>query len=549
MQARTVPASAAPGRLGVDMTLATRFPCDDAPRTACEPDALALSPARKRWVLAACILGSSLAFIDGTVVNVALPAIQRELGASVYQAQWVVESYALLLAALLLVGGALGDRLGRRRMFLLGVALFAAASLACALSRTVQQLIAARALQGVGAALLVPGSLALISAHFPEDERGRAFGTWAGFSGITSAVGPLLGGYLIDRLSWAWAFAVNLPLAALVVAITWFKVGESRQAGPAVRLDLAGAVLATIGLGALVFFFIEAPARGWRAPEVLVALGLAGVALPCFLLVERRHPAPMLPLALLRNRPFAGANLITLLLYAGLGGGLFFLPLNLIQVQGLSATAAGAALLPFILIMFLLSRWAGGLVDRHGARKPLIAGPLIAAAGFGLLALSGTSSSYWTGFLPGIAVLGVGMGIAVAPLTTTVMNSVGTDAAGTASGVNNAVSRVAGVLAIAVFGALMATLFEPRLRAALATLPQEVADAVWSQRDRLAAIEVPRQASGEAARQARAAVQEAFVAGHRWIMVVSAAMALGSAAVATAWLDDRRPASGGKAGD
>lgn len=522
------------------MTLATRHPCDDAPRTACAPDAAhAHGPARKRWVLAACILGSSLAFIDGTVVNVALPAIQRELGASVYQAQWVVESYALLLAALLLVGGALGDRFGRKRMFLLGVAVFAAASLACALSGTVHQLIAARALQGVGAALLVPGSLALIGAHFPEDERGRAFGTWAGFSGITSAAGPLLGGYLIDRLSWAWAFAVNLPLAALVVAITWSKVTESRQAGPAVGLDLGGAVLATAGLGALVFFFIEAPARGWRAPEVQLALGFAAIALAGFFLVERRHPAPMLPLALLRNRQFAGANLITLLLYAGLGGGLFFLPLNLIQVQGLSATAAGAALLPFILIMFLLSRWAGGLVDRHGARGPLVAGPLIAAAGFGLLALPGTASSYWTGFLPGIAVLGLGMGIAVAPLTTTVMNAVGTDATGTASGVNNAVSRVAGVLAIAVFGALMATLFEPHLHAALAALPQEAAEAVWRQRDRLAAIEVPPGSADDIARQARRAVQDAFVAGYRWIMVASASMALGSAAVAAAWLDSR----------
>ena len=522
------------------MTLATRFPCDDAPRAPAGPAALAHSPARKRWVLAACILGSSLAFIDGTVVNVALPAIQHELGASVYQAQWVVESYALLLAALLLVGGALGDRWGRKRMFLLGIAIFAATSLACALSRTVHQLIAARAVQGVGAALLVPGSLALISAHFPQDERGRAFGTWAGFSGITSALGPLLGGYLIDRLSWAWAFAVNLPLAALVVAITWFKVAESRQAGPAVPLDLAGAVLVTVGLGGLVFFFIEAPARGWGAPVVLLALGVSVGALLGFVFVERTHAAPMLPLELLRNRHFAGANLITLLLYSGLGGGLFFLPLNLIQVQGLSATAAGAALLPFILIMFLLSRWAGGLVDRHGARRPLIAGPLLAAAGFALLALPGISSSYWAGFLPGIAVLGLGMGIAVAPLTTTVMNSVGTDAAGTASGVNNAVSRVAGVLAIAVFGALMATLFEPNLRAALTALPPEVADAVWNQRDRLAAIEVPQDVPDAAAQRARAAVQDAFVTGYRWIMVVSASMALGAAAVAAAWLERNR---------
>src|SRR4051812_23210704 len=443
------------------MTVGTSHPCDFG---APPPGATGAPPstaAQKRWVLAASILGSSLAFVDGTVVNVAIPAIQHQLHASVFQAQWVVESYALLLASLLLVGGALGDRFGRRRVFLMGVLVFAAASLACALSQTVQQLIAWRAAQGVGAALLVPGSLALISATFPEDERGRAFGTWAAFSGVTSALGPLLGGYLIDRFSWAWAFAVNVPLAAVVVAITWIGVPESRHSGPPTRLDLPGAVLATLGLAALVFFFIEAPAQGWSAAPVLAALALAVVALTAFFLVESRQAAPMLPLALLRKRNFAGANLLTLLLYAALGGGLFFLPPTLIQGQGLSAAAAGAALLPFIAIMFVLSRWAGGLVARRGARGPLVVGSLVAAGGFALLALPGTDASYWTGFLPGIAVLGLGMAITVAPLTTTVMNAVPEDAVGVASGVNNALSRVAGVLAIAVFRAVMGGGFPP----------------------------------------------------------------------------------------
>ena len=525
------------------MTLAARHPCDDGAPARGAPEA-ACTPAQKRWVLAATILGSSLAFVDGTIVNVALPAIQRELHATVGQAQWVVESYALLLASLLLVGGALGDRFGRRRIFLAGVLLFAAASLACAMSQTVQQLVAARAVQGVGAAMLVPGSLAVISAVFPPDERGRAFGTWAGFSGITSALGPLVGGFLIDRYSWAWAFAVNLPLAALVVAITWRHVPESRRPGQQGALDVPGAVLATAGLAGIVYFFIEAPAQGWGAKPVLLALALGVVGLAAFFLVERKAAAPMLPLGLLRSRQFAGANLLTLLLYAGLGGGLFFLPLNLIQVQGLSATAAGAALLPFILIMFVLSRWAGGLVDRRGSRLPLIAGPLIAAAGFGLLALPGTASNYWTGFLPGIAVLGLGMAIAVAPLTTTVMNSVGADDAGTASGVNNALSRVAGVLAIAVFGALMAAVFEPHLRGALASgVPPEVADAVWRQRSRLAAIEAPAGSTEAVAQAVRAAVSEAFVAGYRWIMAVSAVLALVSAAVAAAWIRGKETAS------
>lgn len=520
------------------MTIASRFPCDDAPRDGAPPADCA--PAQKRWVLAAAILGSSLAFVDGTVVNVALPAIQRGLDATVYQAQWVIESYALLLAALLLVGGALGDRLGRRRVFLLGVVIFAAASVACALSRTVQQLVAARAVQGVGAALLVPGSLALISATFPEQERGRAFGTWAGFSGVTSAIGPLLGGYLVDRFSWAWAFAVNVPLAAIVLAITWKHVPESRREGPPPALDLPGAVLGTLGLGGLVFFFIEAPARGWGAAPVLLALALGIAALVGFLFVERRRSAPMLPLSLLRRRSFAGANLLTLLLYAALGGGLFFLPLNLVQVQGLSATAAGAALLPFVLVMFVLSRWAGGLVDRRGARLPLVAGPLIAGAGFALLALPGTGASYWSGFLPGIAVLGLGMAIAVAPLTTTVMNSVEPQDAGIASGVNNAFSRVAGVLGIAVFGALMAAAFEPRLRAGLAGLPADAVAAVWQQRDKLAAIEVPSAMGAQAADVVRDSVQQAFVRGYRWIMVASALLALASAAVGAATAPGRR---------
>ena len=515
------------------MTVAARLPCDDASARHAAP-AAPCTPAQKRWVLVVAVLGSSLAFIDGTVVNVALPAIQRDLGASVSQAQWVVEAYALLLAALMLVGGALGDRLGRRRVFAIGVALFGAASLACAASRGVEQLIAARAAQGVGAALLVPGSLALIGAFFPEDERGRAIGTWAGFSGVASAVGPLLGGYLVDALSWSWAFAVNVPLALLVLAITWRRLPESRPGGERQRLDFAGAVLATLGVAGLVYFFIEAPVVGWGTPGVLAALAAGVLALAAFFFVERRHPAPMLPLQLLRERNFAAANLLTLLLYAPLGGALFFLPLNLIQVQGLSATAAGAALLPFIALLFLLSRWAGGVAQRHGARLPLTIGPLVAAVGFALLALPGRGAGYWSGFLPGIAVLGLGMAITVTPLTTAVMNSVGPDAAGTASGVNNALSRVAGVLAIAVFGALMAAVFEPRLRAALATLPADLADAVWQQRGRLAAIEV---APGSAAAgQVRVAVQEAFVAGYRWIMVVSAVLAAASGAVAAAWI-------------
>jgi EmrB/QacA subfamily drug resistance transporter len=471
-----------------------------------------------------------MAFLDGTVVNVALPAIQRELDATASQAQWVIEAYALFLAALLLVGGALGDRFGRRRVFLLGVIVFTVAAAGCALAASIGQLIAARAVQGIGAALLVPGSLSLISATFPQEQRGRAIGTWSAFSGIAAAVGPVVGGFLVDHYSWTWAFLINLPLGAALVFVCIAKVPESR-AGERRPLDWWGAILATFGLAGVVFAFIEAPARGWTAAMVLGA-GLAGAAaLVLFFLVEARSRAPMLPLPLLRVRNFAGANLLTLFLYAALGGGLYFFPLNLIQVQGYSAAAAGAALLPFVAIMFVLSRWAGKLVDRFGPRRPLIAGPLIAASGFALFARPEIGGTYWSTFLPAVSLLGLGMAITVAPLTTTVMNSVGEDLAGLASGVNNAVSRAGGLLAIAVFGVAMSAVFEPALERRLAALdlPSATRDAIYGQREKLAAISVPPGIGEATASEIRQATGEAFVAGFRRVMWICAAMSALSA--------------------
>ncbi|HEX6707211.1 MAG TPA: MFS transporter [Albitalea sp.] len=496
----------------------------------------------RRWTLVAAILGSSMAFVDGTVVNVALPALQRELGASASQAQWIIESYSLFLAALLLVGGALGDRLGRRRVFMAGAGLFSAASLACALSGSAGQLIAARAVQGVGAALLVPGSLSLISATFPQSQRGQAIGTWSAFSGITAAVGPVLGGFLIDHFSWHWAFLINVPLGAVLLAICAARVPESRGAAAEGRLDLWGAALATIGLAGIVYAFIEAPAQGWSAPVVMGAalVGVAGLAL--FVAAEARSPAPMLPLRLLRIRDFAGTNLLTLLLYAALGGGLFYFPLDLIQVQGYGATAAGAAMLPFIAIMFLLSRWAGKLVDTWGPRLPLVAGPLVAALGFALFALPSVGASYGLGFLPAVCTLGLGMAITVAPLTTTVMNSVGPELAGVASGVNNAVSRAAGLLAIAVFGMLMSAAFDAALAQKLSQLqlPAGLHDAIEGQRHRLAAIVVPDGVDQASASAIRQAVGEAFVAGFRRVMLACAALAALSALSAWLLIEGRR---------
>ncbi len=500
-----------------------------------EDDAVACSESSRRWTLVAAIVGSGMAFVDGTIVNVALPAIQRALDATTADAQWVMEAYALLLSALLLVGGVLGDRYGRRRVFVIGAAVFTLASLACAVSTSAGTLIDARAWQGLGAALLVPGSLALISSAYPKARRGAAIGTWSAFSGITAAAGPVIGGYLVEHVSWHWAFLINVPLGVALVAICLWRVPESRgaQAG---QLDIAGALLATLGLAGVVFALIEAPTRGWLAPSVLVAAVGGVVALVAFVVVERRSISPMLPLSLFRHREFASANALTLLLYAALGGSLFFIPLNLIQVHGYGATAAGASLLPTILIMFALSRWTGRLVDRVGARLPLMIGPVVAGAGFALYALPGVDGNYWTTFFPASCVLGLGMSIVVAPLTTTVMNALPPQHAGTASGVNNAVSRTAGLLAIAVFGVVLTVVFNDTLDARLAalTLPGDVVREIGAQRAKLAGIQI-----GDP--QAREAIGVSFVAGFRVVMLVSAALAALSAVIAATTLRPDRP--------
>jgi EmrB/QacA subfamily drug resistance transporter len=489
-------------------------------------------------VLAATILGSSITFIDSTVVNVALPVLQRDLGTDIVGAQWIVEAYSLMLAALILVGGSLGDRWGRKRVFSAGLVLFALASAGCGMAQTTAQLIAARAVQGVGAAMLVPGSLAIISASFSKEDRGRAIGTWSGFTSISAGIGPVLGGWLIENVSWRWIFFINLPLAALALAITWRHVPESRDESAGERVDILGAATATLGLGGVVYGLLESGVRGFRSPRVLVSLAAGVVLLALFAVVERRRGRrAMMPLALFRSPTFAGANLLTFFLYAALGGLMFFLPFNLIQVQGYSATQAGAALLPFVLTMFLLSRWAGGLVGRYGAKLPLVVGPVVAGGGFALFMLPGAGAgSYWTSFFPAVVVMSLGMAASVAPLTTTVMGAVDERHAGIASGINNAVSRTAGLISIAVFGIVMTGAFARNFDARLKTsdLSAETRAALEAQTSRLATINIPGELNGETKQAVKRAVEESFVVGFRVVILIAAALALTSGLFA--WL-------------
>lgn len=512
--------------------LPMRTPCDEAVMQSARVDA-PCQASTQRWILLAAILGSSMAFIDSTVVNVALPALQTGLNASVVDVQWVVESYALLLGALILVGGSLGDLLGRRKVFLAGIAIFAAASLACGLAVNVRQLIVSRAIQGIGAALLTPGSLALIGASFAGEERGKAIGLWSGFTAITTGLGPVFGGWLIQHVSWRWAFFLNLPLAAFVIVISLWHVPESRRPGVD-RIDWLGALFATLGLGGIVFGMIESPALGWNHPQVYGSLIVGVLSLAAFFWAEARAVSPMVPFALFRSKTFSGANLLTLFLYAAIGIFFFLLPLNLIQVQGYSPAQAGAAGLPFILLMFSLSRWSGGLVARYGARKPLVIGPLLSAVGLGMFALPSIGGSYWTTFFPAYVVLGLGMTITVPPLTTAVMQAVDTGHTGAASGINNAVARVAGLLAIAVLGVVMLAAFHLNLHRALGklALPQNALSAVHKDEIKLAALPVPSNLNPDTSAKLKTSIDHAFVFGFRVVILVCAGLAIISAVFA-----------------
>jgi EmrB/QacA subfamily drug resistance transporter len=430
--------------------MATRANADGPSAQSATSDLLVLRTARGRWVLAATVLGSGIAFLDATVVGIALPAIHRNFGGGVGALQWVVTGYSLTLAAFLLLGGSLGDHFGRKRIFSIGIAWFAAASALCGVAPNAGLLVAARVLQGVGGALLTPGSLAIIQASFQEKDRSRAIGAWSGLGGVATAAGPLVGGWLLAVASWRWVFFINLPVAVFVLVITARHVPESSDPTSTGRIDYVGAALAVTFLAGITYGLIEGPTRSWSSVSVVVGFVLAGLAGPAFLWWEHRDPNPMMPLDLFRSRQFSGANAVTFVVYGALGGALFLLPVELQVVVHYSPLRSGLALLPVTLIMLLFSARSGQLSARIGPRLQMSVGPVLVGAGLALLARATTPGSYWAQVFPAAVVFGAGLAVTVAPLTATAMNSAAAEHSGIASAVNNTVARAASLFAVAV---------------------------------------------------------------------------------------------------
>ena len=500
-----------------------------------------------RWVLAASILASGMAFIDGTALSVVMPSLQADLGADGEGMLWVVNGFSLPLAALLLLGGALGDAFGRKRMFILGIVVFAAGSAGCGLAPGLSGLIAARVVQGLGGALMIPGSLAMLSTHFGPEERGKAIGLWSAFSVLASAGGPVLGGLLARAGVWRWVFFVNLPLAAIALAVLALRIPAERAAGHRSRVDWWGAVAVATGLAALNHGLIQGARRGLGNPGILAWLLLGAGLLVLFVLLQRRVTRPLLPLDVFRSRAMAASSLLSLLFYTGFHGMLFFLPLNLIQIQGYDPAVAGLTQLPLMALLVLVSPWAGRIVDRHGPRLPLTLGPALAGIGFLLFALAGVTAGpreFWFRFLPGLLLVGAGLGLTAAPLSTTVMDSVPPERLGLASGINSTLSRLAGVLAIAAMGSVMMASFDGFLgsRAAGLHLPAAAAARLAGDSARLAEARVPAGLGRETSAAVNRAIRESFVdafgvvalvaAGLSWIGAAVAARMLGAGAIA-----------------
>ncbi|QKJ31340.1 MFS transporter [Mucilaginibacter mali] len=493
------------------------------------------SPAGK-WVMVSTILASAMAFIDATALNVVLPSLQKSLNASGADLFWILNAYLLMLASLILIGGAMGDKLGRKKVFMAGIFIFICGSAACGFAGSVLLLVAFRMVQGIGGALMIPGSLSLISSSINPAERGKAIGTWSAFTTVVTMGGPILGGALADAGLWRYIFFINVPFGIAALIMLAFKVKEVRDEGADRSLDLPGAAAIALGLALVTFGFLRMPALGWQNWQVYGSLAAGIVLLTVFIIIERTGKHPMMPLQLFSNATFSGANLLTFFLYAGLGAGMLFLSLDMVQAQSYSQLKSGLTFLPFTVLMVTLARFAGTLADKHGPKWLLVIGP--ATAGLGLLLLSFVTDTngpadYWTTFFPGVLVLGLGMSFTVAPLTTAVMTSVSDHFSGTASGINNAMTRISGVFANAIFGALAVLFFAGALQQQIEPLklnPQEK-QAIIKQANNLGNAQLPKGTDAQHKADIDKAFRKGFISAYGKIMKLSAGLGFLGAAM------------------
>jgi EmrB/QacA subfamily drug resistance transporter len=494
-----------------------------------------------KLVLAATILASGMAFLDGTVVNIAIPVIQSSFGATLGQMQWVVNSYALILAAFILISGSFGDRYGRRRIFVYGICLFVVASFLCGVSQSIEQLIAFRTLQGIGAAMMIPGSLSIINSSFDAKEHGKAIGLWSGFAGGVAAIGPFIGGWLVEALGWPSIFSINVPLGLIALFLTLKYVPETRNPN-AKQLDFLGTVLLLAGLLGISYALIEAPTRGLTEFWVVSSFIFGVASLVTFYFMEKRIKEPLVPFHIFSSSLVKGANLITLFLYFALNGIIFFFILNIQQLQNFSPLLAGLSMLPSILLITFLSGYGGSLSDKIGPRIPLIIGPLLVTIGIITMIFPGENANYFTAFLPGLVLFGLGMAIVIAPVTKSAL-AVDVHYSGTASGVNNAVSRIASLLAIALLGAIMATVFSDTLakNISVSSLSSLEKQQILEQKDKLAAIEIPKNFSPYSQKVADDAIDSAFLYAFRVVMGISAAFAFLSVIIAYYTIHNKKP--------
>ena len=494
------------------------------------------SPAGK-WVMVSCILASSMAFIDGTALNAVLPSLQKALNASGTDLFWILNAYLLMLAALILIGGSLGDQLGRKKIFITGIAVFICGSAACGFVANVTELTIFRVLQGVGGALMIPGSLSLISSSIDDKEKGKAIGTWSAFTTVVTMGGPALGGALADAGLWRYIFFINIPLGIIAIIILAFKVQESKDDDSAHQIDYPGAITIALGLALVTYGFLRVPAVGIHNWQVYGSLIIGLVLLAMFAVIEYKSKHPMMPLSLFSNLTFSGANLLTFFLYAALGASMLFMSLNMVQVQGYSQLEAGLTFLPFTLLMIGITRFAGSLSDKYGPRLLLIAGPAVTACGFLMLSFIKQTSGaqqFFTTFFPGIMVMGLGMSFTVSPLTTAVMGAVSYHFAGTASGVNNAVSRIAGVFTNAIFGALAVLFFSGALQHSIKPLKlnNKVQQEVLAQAVNFGDAHIPPDAGVQHIKQLKIIYKDAFIAAYSIVLKISAALAFAGALMA-----------------